>query len=203
MTIKVTGKNVDAGDAFTSYVSDKIATVLGKYIGPNIAGHVRLEKERSQFRTGCSLKLSSGLVIEANGEGGDAYTSADAAVEHLETRVRRHKRRLKSHHAPRDGTADRDIAARDYTVRLHETDDEGLADAPTPVIIAEAVREISEMAVSEAVMQLDVTEKTFLLFRNASHGELNIVYRRADGNIGWIDPKSGESAGNAVGRQSV
>jgi ribosomal subunit interface protein len=203
MTIKVTGKNVDAGDAFTSYVSDKISTVLGKYIGPNIAGHVRLEKERSQFRTGCSLKLSSGLVIEANGEGGDAYSSADAAVEHLETRVRRHKRRLKSHHAPRNGTADRDTAARDYTVRVHETDDEGLADTATPVIIAEAVREISEMAVSEAVMQLDVTEKTFLLFRNASHGELNIVYRRADGNIGWIDPKSGESAGNATSRQPV
>jgi ribosomal subunit interface protein len=203
MTIKVTGKNVDAGDAFTSYVSDKISTVLGKYIGPNIAGHVRLEKERSQFRTGCSLKLRSGLVIEANGEGGDAYTSADAAVEHLETRVRRHKRRLKSHHAPRNGATDTDTSARDYTVRLEEGDDEALADTATPVIVAEAAREISEMPVSEAVMQLDVTENTFLLFRNASHGELNIVYRRADGNIGWIDPKSGERAGNATRRQPV
>ena len=96
MTIKVTGKNVDAGDAFTTYVSDKIASVLGKYIGPNIAGHVRLEKERSQFRTACSIQLKSGLVLEANGEGGDAYSSADAALEQLEKRVRRHKRRLRA-----------------------------------------------------------------------------------------------------------
>jgi ribosomal subunit interface protein len=201
MTIKVTGKNVDAGDAFTSYVSEKISTVLSKYIGASIAGHVRLEKERSQFRTACSLRLGSGLIIEANGEGGDAYSSADAAVEHLETRVRRHKRRLKSHHAPRNGTAERDTAASDYTVRLGHDEDEGHTESATPVIVAETVRGISEMPVSEAVMQLDVTESPFLLFRNASHGELNVVYRRADGNIGWIDPKSGESAGNPERRQ--
>jgi ribosomal subunit interface protein len=198
MTIKVTGKNVDAGDAFTSYVSEKISTVLGKYIGTSISGHVRLEKERSQFRTACSLRLGSGLVLEANGDGSDAYSSADAAVEHLETRVRRHKRRLKSHHAPRNGAAGRDIAATDYTVRVGHDEEEGQADSATPIIVAETVRGISEMPVSEAVMQLDVTESTFLLFRNASHGELNIVYRRADGNIGWIDPKSGESAGDAT-----
>ncbi len=201
MTIKVTGKNVDAGDAFTSYVSEKISTVLGKYIGASIAGHVRLEKERSQFRTACSLRLGSGLVIEANGEGGDAYSSADAAVEHLETRVRRHKRRLKSHHAPRNGTAERDTAASDYTVRLGHDEDEGHTEICNPVIVRRNGAGISEMPVSEAVMQLDVTESPFLLFRNASHGELNIVYRRADGNIGWIDPKSGESAGNAERRQ--
>ncbi len=85
MTIKVTGKNVDAGDAFTSYVSEKISTVLGKYIGASIAGHVRLEKERSQFRTGCSLKLSEWSRHRGQRRRGDAYSSADAAVEHLET----------------------------------------------------------------------------------------------------------------------
>lgn len=201
MTIKVTGKNVDAGDAYTSYISDKISAALSKYIGSSVAGHVRLEKERNQFRTSCSLKLGSGLIIEAHGEGADAYASADAAVGHLETRLRRHKRRLKSHHAPRNGASHRDIAARDYTVRVgdHDDDDDSQANATTPIIVAETVREISEMPVSEAVMRLDVTEKTFLLFRNASHGELNIVYRRADGNIGWIDPKAGESAENAAG----
>lgn len=199
MTIQVTGKNLEAGDSFAGYIAEKIKTVLGKYIGPDIQGHVRLEKSRNQFHTHCSLRLRSGLLIEANGEGGDAYASADAAVEHLETRIRRHKRRLKSHHHNgRDHHVGKsEIQAPDYTVRVNEDDDEAAASAG-PIIIAETERGIREMPVSEAVMQLDVTEKPFLLFRNASHGELNVVYRRPDGNIGWIDPKSGTSAGNAV-----
>jgi ribosomal subunit interface protein len=197
MTIQVTGKNVEAGDAYTAYISEKIGHVLGKYVGPDISGHVRLEKERSQFRTACSIRLKSGLVLEAHGEGGDAYSSADAALERLENRVRRHKRRLKSHHNGRDGHNGRAVAARDYTVRVDHEDDER-DQAGHPVIVAETERGISEMPVSEAVMQLDVTESTFLVFRNASHGDLNIVYRRADGHIGWIDPKSGAGAGKAA-----
>ncbi|MFA5951631.1 MAG: ribosome-associated translation inhibitor RaiA [Hyphomicrobium sp.] len=198
MPIQVTGKNVEAGDSFAAYVSEKIATVLGKYIGPDIKGHVRLEKARAQFRTQCSLHLRSGLTIEANGEGIDAYSSADAAVEHLETRIRRHKRRLKSHHhngRDHHGSAT-EIAVPDYTVQMDHEDDE--AHGSSPIIIAESERGIQEMPVSEAVMQLDVTEKPFLLFRNAGHGELNVVYRRADGNIGWIDPKSGANAGKVA-----
>jgi len=194
MTIQVTGKNVETGDAYTAYISEKIGHVLGKYIGPDISGHVRLEKERSQFRTACSIRLKSGLVLEAHGEGGDAYSSADAALERLENRVRRHKRRLKSHHNGRDTHNGRAVSASDYTVRVDHEDDEQ-SQAGHPVIVAETERGISEMPVSEAVMQLDVTESPFLVFRNASHGDLNIVYRRADGHIGWIDPKSGAGAG--------
>ncbi len=194
MTIQVTGKNVETGDAYTTYISEKIGHVLGKYIGPDISGHVRLEKERSQFRTACSIRLRSGLVLEAHGEGGDAYSSADAALERLENRVRRHKRRLKSHHNGRDAHNGRAVSASDYTVRVDHEDDEQ-SQAGHPVIVAETERGISEMPVSEAVMQLDVTESPFLVFRNASHGDLNIVYRRADGHIGWIDPKSGAGAG--------
>jgi ribosomal subunit interface protein len=196
MTIQVTGKNVEVGDAFTSYISDKVVTVLGKYLGPEIAGHVRLEKVRSEFMTACSIRLKSGLVLEANGEGGDAYSSADAALEHLEKRVRRHKRRLKSHHNGRE-VSSREIAASDYTVRV-DSEDEESDEAGYPVIIAETERGISEMPVSEAVMQLDVTESPFLVFRNASHGDLNIVYRRSDGHIGWIDPKTGAKAGKGA-----
>jgi ribosomal subunit interface protein len=193
MTIQVTGKNVETGDAYTAYVSDKIGHVLGKYIGADITGHVRLEKERSQFHTACSIRLKSGLVLEAHGEGGDAYSSADAALERLENRVRRHKRRLKSHHNGRDTHNGRAVAARDYTLRVDQEDD-AQSQASHPVIVAETERGISEMPVSEAVMQLDVTESAFLVFRNASHGDLNIVYRRADGHIGWIDPRSGAGA---------
>ena len=197
MTIQVTGKNVDAGDAYNAYISDKISTVLSKYIGPEIVGHVRLEKERSQFRTACSIRLKSGLLLEGQGEGGDAYASADAALEHLEKRVRRHRRRLKSHHNARDSLAGQETAAPDYTVRVDQDDDEA-GDGNHPVIVAETERGISEMAVSEAVMQLDLTESAFLVFRNASHGDLNIVYRRADGHIGWIDLRTGANAGKVA-----
>lgn len=190
MTLQVTGKNVDAGEAYKHYVGEKLSSVLEKYIGPEISGHIRLEKERGRFRTDCSIRLRTGLLLEARGEGGDAYASADAAVERLEKRVRRYKRRLKGHHNGREIPAGApEIAARDYVVQLASEDDAEEADAHNPVIVAEAERGIRELPVSEAVMQLDLTESAFLVFRNAAHGGLNVVYRRPDGNIGWIDPR--------------
>ncbi len=192
MTLQVTGKNVDVGAAYKTYIADKLATVLEKYIGPEISGHVRLEKERGRFHTQCSIRLRTGLMLEAHGEGGDAYASADVAVERLDKRVRRYKRRIKDHHA---GHSNRDAAAfeggmaRDYTVRVDGEDPEP-ATGEHPVIIAETERRIRELPVSEAVMHLDLTESAFLVFKNAAHGELNVVYRRPDGHIGWIDPQS-------------
>lgn len=198
MTIQVTGKNVDAGEAYKSYIRDKISIVLEKYIGPEISGHVRLEKERAAFRTNCSIRLRTGLQVEAHGDGNDAYGSADAAVERLEKRIRRYKRRLKNHHNGREYEAlGAEQPARDYTVRVHEEDD-AEAHSEHPTIIAEAERGIRELTVSGAVMQLDLSENEFLVFRNAAHGGLNVVYRRRDGNIGWIDPAA-QSAGKANG----
>lgn len=197
MTLQVTGKNVEAGDAFKVYITDKLGDSLEKYIGPEISGHVRLEKERGRFRTDCSIRLKTGLLLESHGEGNDAYASADAAVERMDKRLRRYKRRLKSHH---NGHVRDEIpaetAANDYTVRADEDDtDVNEALSEHPVIIAEAERSIKELPVSEAVMQLDVTDRSFLVFRNAAHGGLNVVYRRSDGHIGWIDPKDAGAEG--------
>jgi ribosomal subunit interface protein len=197
MTLQVTGKNVEAGEAYKTYITEKLGDSLEKYIGPEISGHIRLEKERGRFRTDCSIRLKTGLLLEAHGEGVDAYASADAAVERMDKRLRRYKRRLKSHHNGHARDQDpRETAVSDYTVRADE-DDTPAADelSEHPVIIAEAERSIKELPVSEAVMQLDVTDRSFLVFRNAAHGGLNVVYRRADGHIGWIDAKSegGES----------
>lgn len=200
MTIQITGKNVDAGDAYKSYITDKISTTLGKYIGEVVSGHIRLEKERNGFKTDCSIKIPSGLTLEAHGEGHDAYASADAAIDRLETRVRRHKQRLKSHHG-KSGHGANEVRVADYTVRVDdETHDDEVNGAAGPVIIAESERGVRELAVSEAVMQLDLTESEFLVFRNAGHGGLNVVYRRTDGHIGWIDPKPGVSARNGAGQ---
>lgn len=187
MTIQVTGKNVDAGDAYKTYVADKIRTVLQKYIARDIAGHIRLEKERGVFKTSCSVRLGSGLLLEAHGEGGDAYASADDAVEKLEKRVRRYKSRIKDHAAARsNGGRKGNIDARDYVVSGGDDEVEHRVE-DHPLIIAETERRIEELTVGEAVMQLDLSEAPFMIFRNAGHGDLNVVYRRPDGHIGWID----------------
>lgn len=204
MTIQVTGKNVDAGEAFKSYANGRISAAVGKYTGAEIAGHIRLEKERSLFRTGIVVRLKSGLMLEATGEGGDAYASADAAIEHLEKRLRRHKRRITNHHGGHTASA-RETLVPDFTVEVGE-DDSGTATADeghAPVIIAESERSLKEMSVGEAVMQLDLIEKTFLLFRNAAHGGLNVVYRRADGHVGWIDPALGAADGAKARRTAA
>jgi cellulase/cellobiase CelA1 len=137
--------------------------------------------------------------LEAQGEAGDAYSAADVALERLEKRVRRYKRRLKNHHHGISGYSRAgESSATDYVVRVdeeaNETDDR---EEDAPLIVAESERVVREMTVSEAVMHLDLTEDAFLVFRNAGHGGINIVYRRTDGNIGWIDPQSGTSKGNS------
>lgn len=195
MTIQITGKNVDAGTAFKDYVATKLPAAIEKYVGTDITGHLRLEKERGRFRTDCSIRLPTGLVIEAHGDADSAYASADVAIERLETRIRRHKRRLKRHHNGRE-TQDpiAEFAARDYTVSVEDEPEDQPHDTH-PVIVAETERAILELPVSAAVMQLDLSDRAFWVFRNAAHGGLNVVYRRADGHIGWID--AGPTAGKA------
>ena len=129
MTIQVTGKNIGAGEAFQNYVTDKISDVLDKYIGPELSGHVRVEKSKVGFRTDCSLRLRTGLLLEAHGEGTDAYASADAAIERIGKRVRRYKRRLKDHHHGAADMAQRSTGLNEYVVQVDDEDTEPASDA--------------------------------------------------------------------------
>ncbi|MEL6374946.1 MAG: ribosome-associated translation inhibitor RaiA [Pseudomonadota bacterium] len=189
MTVQVTGRNIDAGEAFQEYINGRVGEVLEKYVGPELGGHVRIEKERGRFHTDCTIQLHTGLLLQAHGEGADAYASAEAALERLEKRVRRYKRRLKDHHGAGRGERAFDLA-RDYTVQAPRDEDDAAPPETGPVIIAETAKPYREMRVSDAVMQLDLVEDPVIVFRNAAHGGLNMVYRRADGNIGWIDPSA-------------
>ncbi|MEO1264825.1 MAG: ribosome-associated translation inhibitor RaiA [Pseudomonadota bacterium] len=193
MTIQVTGKHMETGEAFQSFVTDKIRNVLEKYIGPELSGHVRVEKEKVGYKTNCSIRLKTGLMLEAQGRGGDVYASADDALEHLEKRVRRYKRRLKDHHTK--AAAERAAIGsfiNEFTVRADDdAEPEADVSGDSPVIVAENPRTVHEWSVGEAVMQLDLTDEAVLIFRNAGTGGLNVVYRRKDGHIGWIDPASG------------
>jgi len=189
MTIQVTGKNMETGDAFQSYVTDKARTVLEKYIGPEISGHIRIEKIKAQFHTHCSMRLQTGLMLESQGQANDPFASADAALERLEKRVRRYKRRLKDHHHGNGHAHARFTPATDSVVQINEEEDNQPPEQHDPIIVAESVREVRNLSVSQAVMHLDLTEQAFLVFRHAGTGAVNIVYRRDDGNVGWINPE--------------
>jgi ribosomal subunit interface protein len=189
MAIQVTGKNLDLGSALRSYVVDKLDRAFEKYGIPGLSGHVFIEKEHGRFSTACTVHLASGLSLQSEGMAGDAHASADEALDRLEKRLRRYKRRLKKHHGstPRDGAAD--FAAIDYVIR-HEDGAEHEAEEVenAPAIVAETETAVHELTVGDAVMELDLAGKPFLIFKNAGHGRLNVVYRREDGHIGWIDP---------------
>jgi ribosomal subunit interface protein len=185
MAIQVTGKNLDVGDTLRSYVLDRVMHSVEKFIGRETTGHVRIEKEHGGFKTNCSIHLWQGMSLEAQGVAPDAYQSADLACERLEKRVRRYKRRLKRHgggDSPRKQTPATDYVIQAGREELEERDEDN------PVIIAEAETPVHEMAVRDAVMQMDISDRPFVVFRNARNGEINVVYRRDDGNIGWIDP---------------
>lgn len=176
---------MDIGDALRTHLTNKLTDNVSKYFDGAVRAVVTVEKQRSSFSTDCSLHLSTGLTLQSRGEGGDAYASFDTAAEHLEKRLRRYKRRLKDHHN-RKGPVNA-FAATSYVIEADDAAHEEPEDL-SPAIIAENSEKIAELSVGEAVMQLDISNEPFTLFRNTGHGGLNVVYRRKDGNIGWVDP---------------
>jgi ribosomal subunit interface protein len=189
MTIQITGRNLDIGDALRDYATGRLQDILLKYVGKSYPGHIRIEKVRSQFATNCSIDLWSGLRLHARAESENPHASVDQALERLDKQLRRYKRRLSDHFANNSAHPAAEISATDYTVRQAEEDEETHGNgADHPVIVAERPTVVRELPVSDAVMELDLADRSFLLFKNASHGRINIVYRREDGNIGWIDP---------------
>lgn len=217
MSLQVTGKGINVGESFQTYVAEKLDGAIGKYLGSYLAAHVRVEKERGRFHTSCSVRVRTGLVLESTGEGTDAYASADAAFEHLEKRLRRYKRRLKNRHhgvTSDAGDSPEELGEQinDFVVEVPDRVEPAGKPGKTPVddgplIVAETARTLHELPVSEAVMRLDLTDDAFLVFRNAASGEINVVYRRADGNIGWIDASvatgGGARGANASGARSA
>lgn len=201
MTLQITGKHIDLGMAFQEFAADRLDQLVSKYVSSDLSGHVRVEKERGRFLTNCSVALNSGLNLEAHGEGGDAYASAENAFEKIEKRLRRYRRKLKDKHHG-NGHADLGVlgSAIDYTIEGSESDKEVEEDAP--VIVAETQRSIRSMSVSDAVMFLEFSEEPVMVFKNAKNGVHNIVYRRADGHIGWIDLSEETSGATTLGNET-
>jgi ribosomal subunit interface protein len=189
MALRVSGKNLDIGEALRGQVQDRIADAMSKYFGGGFSGHVTVAKDGSGFRTECSIHLDSGIVLQSAGAAGDAYASFDQAAGRIETRLKRYKNRLRDHHGEGDGGDPLSYA-------VIETPDADVEEPEgwSPVIVAESTKPLRRMTVGFAVMELDLTGAPVIVFRHASHGRVNIVYRRSDGNVGWIDPPASGGA---------
>jgi ribosomal subunit interface protein len=190
MTLRISGKSISVGDALRSRVSERTDEVLRKYFDGNYSGHITLSKDGFGFRTDCSLHLDSGITLEADCNASDAYASADQALVMIEKRLRRYKSRLKDRSARKTYAANAalaDIDAPSYVIEAPAEGDEEVT-AYSPVIIAEATTSLKRLSVSEAVMELDLTGAACIVFQHGSSGRVNIIYRRTDGNVGWVDP---------------
>jgi ribosomal subunit interface protein len=193
MQIKVTGKNLDIGAAMRTHVEERLRDIAAKYFSGTVSAHVTVDKQRALFVSDCTVHLATGLVLQAHGKAGDAFKSFDKAAAHLEKQLRRYKQRLKDHHDNRTEPV-RQRAAANYVIAAPKAGNDGEPKDLNPVIIAENSSDVPELSVGEAVMQLDISTVAFVLFRNSRDGGLNVVYRRDDGNIGWIDPRSTASS---------
>lgn len=204
MQVQVSGKHVDVGEALGSRISQELNEGVAKYFerGGQDA-EVIVAKDGHGFKVDCWVRLASGQVVFTSGTGGDAHGAFTESLEKLEKRVRRYKRRLKDHHIgppklspEKEETAAREIASMTIFRSPEDVEDEefgeaGRPDEPPPsgMVIAETAAEIRTLTVGQAVMELDMAGYPIVMFRNAAHGGLSVVYRRPDGNIGWIDPE--------------
>src|SRR5580698_1599393 len=196
MTLRISGKSISVGDALRGRVSERTNEVLRKYFDGNYSGHITLSKDGSDFRTDCALHLDSGITLEADSSAADAYASADQALLMIEKRLRRYKSRLKDRsarkaHAASQAPAGMELPTLDapsYVIEAPSESDEEKMTGYSPVIIAEATTSLKRLSVSEAVMELDLTGAACLVFQHGSSGRVNIIYRRVDGHVGWIDP---------------
>ncbi|MGV1790280.1 ribosome-associated translation inhibitor RaiA [Rhizobium lusitanum] len=185
MSVRVSGKHMEIGDSFRQRIEDQIGMAVTKYFDGGYSGQVIVQKSSSRFAADCKLHLDSGVVLHAAGEAMDPQLAFDAASERIEKRLRRYKRKLKDHQAGNHTNGHAEVA---YTVMDGVPDDEDEVPADfAPAIVAESTKQLKTMSVATAVMALDMTDEPLLLFRSPGKDHLNIVYRRQDGNIGWID----------------
>ncbi len=193
MSLRVSGKNMDIGDSLRDVASSRVRQAVEKYFDGGFSGHVTIEREGSGFHTDCAIHLDTGATLQSHARAQDVHQSFEAAAHRIETRLRRYKRRLKgrTHQEKRET-----IPAQTYVIEPPGDEEEVHPDY-SPAIIAEETTHLPTMTVADAVMEMDLVEATVVVFRNAGNGAINIVYKRRDGNIGWVDPSLGEVGGTA------
>jgi ribosomal subunit interface protein len=195
MQVSVTGKHVNVGQALRERVSSDLLTGIGKYFERGGDAEVVVSRDGHNFRIDCVVALASGQRLMSHGLGADAHVAFDSALAKIESRIRRYKHRLKSHSVAASAKAAETASLMVLRAPDEADEDDGWGEsaaangAPSAMIIAETQEPLRTMTVSMAVMEMDLTESQTIVFRNAAHGGLSVVYRRPDGNIGWVDPE--------------
>jgi ribosomal subunit interface protein len=183
MTLRVSGKNMSIGEALRTHVTERLDALTGKYFDGGVTGHVTVAPEGAGYRADCSLHLTSGMLLQADGRAQDAYGAFDQSAERIEKRLRRYKSRLKSHH---DHDAGKVEIVPSYVLEAPDQEREAPSEF-NAAVIAETSTRLRRRSVSQAVLDLDLTGAPVVVFRHASTGRVNVVYRRHDHHIGWID----------------
>jgi len=188
MTLRVSGKNLDIGEALRQHVLEKVEATVGRYFGGSVSGHVVVTRDGSGYRSDCSLRLSSGLSLHAEGRAHEPYLCFDQAAHKIEGRLRRYKARLKDHAGVSAAHARGKVA--NYLIEPPSEEEDEPAEGFNPVVVAEGTEELKSLSVASAVAELDLTGASVLVFQHAGSGRVNVVYRRRDGAIGWLDAQA-------------
>lgn len=192
MRYQISGKQIDIGEALQTHVKSELGEVIEKYAQRPTEAVVVFSRSAHELVCEATIHLSTGLTAQAKGHASDIYAAFEAAREKMDKQLRRHKRRLRDHHRDRTSPVEFDMSP-DYILapsaefESEEPDDGG---SLQPIVIAEMETRVPSITVGEAVMQLELASQRMLVFRNEGHGGVNVVYRREDGNIGWIDPRN-------------
>jgi ribosomal subunit interface protein len=189
MPLRISGKNLDIGESLRRHVLDKVEAILARYFDGRVSGHVVISPEGSGYRADCSLHLSSGVNLEAEGKAHEPYASFENALDKIERRLRRYKKRLKEHQAGQSAAANglARLQVANYTIEAPEETEDEVLDFK-PVVVAEGSQPLKSLSVALAVAELDLSGASFIVFQHASSARVNVVYRRGDGAIGWLDP---------------
>lgn len=188
MEIRVSGRNMNVGEAFSVHIEDRLNSIADKYFSRSIDAHTNVSKEGHLYRVDVAMHANQGINLQSRGEGSDPYGAFEDAAEKVEKQLRRYKRRLKNHHMNGSPTIE-EIEKMAYTVLAPEDSDETEdAGGDQPIIIAETHKDVPTVAVGDAVMLMDLADTNAFLFRNSKTKALEVVYKRSDGNIGWISP---------------
>lgn len=203
MKVVVNGKQIDVGDALRTYVIDQLQNNLGKYFDDKrMEASVTFSRQAHLFRADCTVHAGSEIYLQSHGEAADIYPAFDGACDRIEKRLRRYKRRLTDHHKRRLESEAANWRAAAYVLApedVEEEEHEHHAEGWQPIVVAETTMDIPELSVGEAVMRMDLAEAPVLMFRNRSNGQFNVVFRRQDGNIGWVDPANNRPANSRTG----
>lgn len=189
MRYQITGKQIDIGEALQTHVQTEMGEVFSKYAGRPTDANIVFSKSGHEYVCEAEVHLSTGLTAQAKGKATEIYDAFDGASEKMEKQLRRYKRRLKDHHKERINPVELSDAG-SYILASNSESEEHEPEGVSSMIVAEMETKIPSLSVGEAVMQMEIADAPVLVFRNEGHNGVNVVYRRDDGNIGWIDPRN-------------